>query len=69
MKKYKVRFTYNRKHNENEFFTGSIEVIAHNYDNAVDMVDNYEVEGLFDLVEDDYIEDSLYVIIERIPTT
>lgn len=62
MKEYKVLVGYGRECDINREHHKIIRVTAENKDKAVELVDGYFINGMFDDIEDDYLEDSLYAI-------
>lgn len=61
MKQYKVLVSYNRSGKEGDLYQ-TINIMADNKQDALNLINNYEIEGLFDNLEDDYTEDTLHAI-------
>lgn len=62
MNEYEILVCYNRESNSDKDFYKTIIVKAKSYENACMLVNNYEIENMFDAIENDYLEDSLYSV-------
>lgn len=58
----KIKVGYNRKCDVKRDFFKIITIMATDKAVAIGKVENYSTNGIFDQIEDDYIEDTLYVV-------
>ena len=61
-KEYEVLSCYNRECNLNRDYHKVFRVVAQSDKEALDLINNYTPNAIFNDIEDDYIEDSLYAI-------
>lgn len=61
-KEFEVLACYNRECDLNDDFHKIFKVVSTTKENALDLVDSYSIENMFDDIEKDYIEDSLYAV-------
>ena len=62
MKNYRVLVGYNRLEDIDRDYHKIINVKANNVIEAIELTNSYKIIGMFDNIENDYIEDSLFTI-------
>lgn len=59
---FEVLVCYNRECDLEDDYHAIIRVAAETREEAFGLVDNYSIDGMFDNLEDDYLEDSLHAV-------
>lgn len=62
MKIFEVLVSYMREGDYNDDYHAILRVVAKNEEEAIQLVDNYSINNMFDNIEKDYLEDSLHVV-------
>ena len=62
MKEFEILVSYMRECDQERDYYTVVKVIAENQQIAEKMVDEYLIEGMFDRLENDYIEDTAHVV-------
>lgn len=58
----RIKVGYNRERDINKDYFKTIIVMTTSREMAISKINDYSVKGMFDSLEGDYIEDSLYVV-------
>lgn len=62
MKIFEVLVSYMREADYNDDYHAILRVLAKSEEEAIQLVDNYSLETMFDNIEEDYLEDSLHAV-------